>query len=61
MVDMQGIVAETQFLGGPIGNFLGHVHERSRLQDHIGVRLVAGDANVLAKLVAFSLNRTHQP
>ena len=61
MVDMQGIVAETQLLGGPVGNLLGHVHERSWLQDHIGICLVTGDANVLAKLVAFSLNRTHQP
>ena len=59
MVDMEGIVAESQLLGGPIGNFLGQVHKCGGPELQLAVRLVARDGNILSEFVSFSTNRLH--
>ena len=59
MMDVQRVVAETQFLGSPIRDFLGQVHKSGRLQEGFTVGLVARDADILAKFVTFSADRSH--
>ena len=60
VVDMQVVIAESQFLGGPIGDFLGHVHEGGRFQVERCVRVVARDADILAEFVTFSSDFAHK-
>ena len=59
MVDMQVIITESQTLGGPIGDFLGQVHERRRFQEKRGIGVIAGDTDVLKELVTFFFNVAH--
>ena len=59
MVHVQVVVAETQQMGGPLGDLLRHVHERSRLQVKGRIRLVARDAHILAELVPLSSDLVH--
>ena len=59
MVDMQVVITETQFLGSPIGDFLGHVHERGGFQIKGSIRFVTGDADILTELVTFSSDYVH--
>ena len=59
VVYMQGVVAETQLLRGPVSDFLGQVHEGGGGKDRPGVGLVARDAKVLAELISFLTDGRH--
>ena len=53
MVDMQGVIAESQRIRGILGQFLSKVHEPGGLHPEGRVRLVAGNFEILAEFICF--------